>query len=92
MPAAHDCKARLLGVACITHMPGFGQSHNGSTSMADGGKLLLTWTYVPPGKSDGEVAPCVSCGDPPGNYACDRHATPVCDSCACPHCAFARGA
>lgn len=56
---SHQCQARLLGVACLSHIGGMPYSHNGKTTTTDGGELLLTWTYLPPSKP--EVCDCVGC-------------------------------
>ena len=45
------CNQRLLGVVCEqcepTTIAGI-TSHSGKTTTANGGGLLLTWTYIPP--------------------------------------------
>jgi len=46
-----SCPARLMGIACEHHdvdtpFPEF--THSGKTTTADGGELLVTWTYLPP--------------------------------------------
>jgi hypothetical protein len=47
----HECKERILGIACLQHVVDDTRgvtSHNGRTKTANGGELLVTWTYVPP--------------------------------------------